>query len=220
MLARIFEAVHDAVALVLPVACTGCGAPDRSVCGQCRSRLVPEPRSRVLEDGTTIVSALRYEGVVRQCIIGLKENGRTDAARYLAPALAAAAEAALLANPQGDSLVLVCAVPSRRASFGARGYSPVSLLCRLGLGIRPRAVLAQRDGRVSQKSLGREGRTYNAGGAFAAVADVAGRRVMIVDDVVTTGATILDAARAIREAGGYVIAAAVVADTPLMREVG
>lgn len=215
----------DCLALVLPVDCAGCGAVDRSLCDLCRDRLNPDPRARVLGDGTILVSGLRYDGVARDCMIALKQRGRTDAADGLAPALAAAVSSAVAAAFAADRdqrsrqyPVLVCAVPSRAASTRSRGYSPVSLLCQRAIGIRPRALLRLREGGANQKTLGVAARLRNVDGALSAITPLDGRRVLIVDDVATTGATILDAARAIREAGGYVVAAVVVADTPLRND--
>ena len=89
------DALLDAWALVMPVECAGCEAPDRALCGVCSSSLVPLPTRRTTPGGLSVVTALRYEGMVRRVILSFKEQQRTDAAAHLAPALAAALRTAL-----------------------------------------------------------------------------------------------------------------------------
>ncbi|MEU9016312.1 phosphoribosyltransferase family protein [Actinomadura sp. NPDC048394] len=72
---------------------------------------------------------------------------------------------------------------------------------------------------ADQAGLGAKARRDNLSGALEAVgrAPLAGRRVVLVDDVITTGASLAEAARALRAAGADVVAAATVAATPLRR---
>ncbi|MES9535697.1 phosphoribosyltransferase family protein, partial [Actinomadura sp. NPDC000600] len=73
-------------------------------------------------------------------------------------------------------------------------------------------------GRVAdQAGLSAKERAANLKGAVEVRADVAGRRLVLVDDVVTTGASLAEAARALRAAGGEVTAAAAIAATPRHR---
>src|SRR4051812_44171553 len=86
-IARLTAAILDALAALSPVACAGCGTHDRSLCDTCRVAIEPNVTPRTLADGTTVFTALRYEGVARQALLALKESGRTDVARYLAASL-------------------------------------------------------------------------------------------------------------------------------------
>ena len=205
------ESVLDALALVLPVECAGCGAPDRSVCASCAAQLVPEPSSRRLPDGVTVFSGLEYDGVARAVILAFKEQGRSGLVRSLAPALAAALTmASASADLAGVELV---AVPGSRRARRRRGFDPVpALLSRAGLG-RARVFAAARP-HAAQKSLSLEQRAQNLGAVFELRAPVAGRRFVLVDDVVTSGATLVAAGAALRAAGAEVVAAVVVASTP------
>jgi ComF family protein len=203
------DALLDAFALLLPVACAGCGRPDRGICDACREGLRPEVSSRLLAPGLRVWSGLEYEGVVREVLLGLKRDGRVALAPVVAPALAAAVVAAC-PDPSG---IRVVAVPGTRAAFRRRGFDPVRvLLARAGLGSW-RVFAAARPHRA-QKLLGVGEREANLRGAFRVRRAVAGHRILIVDDVVTSGATLREAARALREAGAEVVAAAVVASTP------
>jgi ComF family protein len=202
------DSVRDAWALLMPVECAGCGSADRAVCPDCRRALLPEPVSRTTGSGLEVVTALRYEGVVRRVILSLKEQGRTDAARALSPALAAAVGLAV-----GPADIEVTAIPSSRAAYRRRGYDPVALLLR-GAGVRAVPVLRSVRATAHQKTLSATERAANLRGAFAARGSLAGRQFLLVDDVLTTGATLEEGRRAIVEAGGAVLGAATLAFTP------
>ena len=222
------EAALDALALLLPVECAGCGLPDRAVCADCRADLRPEPSARRLPDGTPVFSGLDYDGAVRAVILAFKENGRAELARVLAPALVAAVIEAgtaldrdvddgvdLRVGLSGAELraVEVVAVPGSRRARRRRGFDPVAaLVSRAGLD-RARVFAPARQ-HTAQKTLSIDERARNLDGVFDVTAAVAGRRFLLVDDVVTTGATLAAAAAALRSAGAEVVAAAVVASTP------
>jgi ComF family protein len=199
------DALLDAWAVLMPVECAGCGAPDRALCPACAASILPVPTPRVTAGGLRVVSALRYEGAVRRVILALKEQHRTDVAAALATPLAAVLAA--------SAPVELAPVPTSRAAYRRRGYDPVVLLLR-GAALRPSRVLAHARSTSRQKALGAHERAANLRGAFVARAPLAGRSFVLVDDVLTTGATLDEAARAIRAAGGEVVGAATLAFTP------
>lgn len=123
----------------------------------------------------------------------------------------------------GQGRVLLVPVPSARRSVAARGHDPTRRIALAaaaelrgeGLPVRVACVLRQRRKVADQAGLGAEGRRENMAGALEAVAGSGALpgsgRVVLVDDLLTTGASLAEAARAVTAAGGRVIGAAVVA---------
>ncbi|HEV7949373.1 MAG TPA: phosphoribosyltransferase family protein [Glaciihabitans sp.] len=195
------NALLDALAVVLPISCAGCGAPDRSICSGCLRQLVARPTQHTLPSGLLVTTALDYTGPARQAILALKENNRTDAVSALAAPLRTLLMPLVLPD------IELVAVPTSRSAWRRRGYDPVALLCRRA-GFPTHRVLTHRRRTRSQKSLGEEERALNLHCSMAARSPLTGRRFLLVDDVLTTGATLLEAARAINAANGEVVGAA------------
>ncbi|MFT4122659.1 MAG: phosphoribosyltransferase family protein [Microbacteriaceae bacterium] len=209
------EAALDALAVVLPVRCAGCGRADRALCGGCRAALAPRPAIEHRTPGGLLVRAAHeYGGVVRRVLLAYKEDGRTVLARELAVPLAALLAPALLAPgpvPPGPGVV-IAAVPSSAAARRRRGFEPVPTLLRAA-GYRSPRLLVVAPG-PQQKGLGLAERARARSGAMRARRPLAGIPVLLVDDVVTTGASLDEAARAVRAAGGTVAGAVALASTP------
>lgn len=208
----------DLLALALPVACAGCGRDGRVLCAPCRTALTGPARFRAVpENGPslTVTSGLGYEGVARTVVLAYKNGGRTDLARPLARALRGAVLAAL-APVDADGVLLV-PMPRTTRSARERGYDPTTRLLRVARLPSTRLLAPVRRG-LDQAALDRMGRFQNAAGSMRAIRGCAGRPVLLVDDVVTTGATLLEAARAVRAGGGTVVGAATVASTSRWRE--
>ncbi|TDS74815.1 ComF family protein [Amnibacterium kyonggiense] len=196
---------------MLPIDCAGCGTAGPALCPACRLRLRPEPSVREV-GALAVVSALPYAGAVQPVVVAFKNEGRTGLAPPLASALRAAVSAAV-AGVDGDGLLLVPMARTRRSAV-ERGYDPVRLLLRrAGLPRTDALRLVRRP--QDQLRLGREERFANLRGGMSARVPLAGRRVLLVDDVVTTGATLTEAARCVAAAGGFVVGAATLASTPL-----
>ena len=217
------EALLDALAVLLPVSCVGCGVPDRAVCASCATELVPRVRCWRLPGGLPVWAALENSGVVAASIRALKDDGRTELLGGLAPALHAAVRACL-ANTPGPlpASVRLVSIPPSAAAFRRRGFRPVDALLATG---RPRlrsSPMLRAAGAVrgDQRRLGREARSRNVMGSFRVRARLppGGCDVLLVDDVLTTGATLVEAAGVLRAAGIRVLGAAVLARTPRRSE--
>ncbi|WP_374978173.1 phosphoribosyltransferase family protein [Microbacterium trichothecenolyticum] len=203
------EACADALALLLPVSCAGCDEPDVALCERCVLALAPDPRQQVIEvhgGAVTVWSGIPFEGVAARVLRAIKEDGRTSLAAALAPALTAALARA------GAADAVPVPMPTSRGAYRRRGYRVPDLLVRR-TGRRPRRLLRYARRTSDQRGLDRDARARNVAHSLAAV-DAAGLRVVVVDDVVTTGASLAEAVRALRAAGADVVAAVAVAATP------
>lgn len=216
--------------LVVGSACVGCTRPGRMLCGACRALLPTVPRVRWPQPTPPGLvppwSMADYDGAVRAMVVGHKDRGQFAFRGVLAGLLAAAVRGA--APPLGEPLVLV-PVPSRPGSSRRRGYDPMGTLVRLAVaGLRaeghdataaPLLVSSRRV--VDQAGLSASRRASNLAGSMSCpsphLARLARRRararVVICDDVLTTGATAAEAQRALRAVGLDPIAIATVAAT-------
>jgi predicted amidophosphoribosyltransferase len=204
----VIAALSDALALILPVDCAGCGAWDIALCETCAGVLAtPTPRRHVLVSGLAVHAAFDFADRPARALRALKEEGRTSLVRPLAAALAVTARVGF---PE-DGVVFV-PMPTSAPAFRRRGHRVVeAILARSGLPALAalRRIRTTRD----QRELGRAERAQNVAGSLRARRRLDGLRVVVVDDVVTTGASVEEAARALREAGADVRGVACVAHT-------
>ncbi|MFD0528513.1 ComF family protein [Kitasatospora arboriphila] len=160
-----------------------------------------------------LYAAAPYAGPVRHLLIAHKERGALRLARPLGAALAAAVRSAAEAGaPGAPGALLLVPVPSARRAVRARGHDPMLRLARaaareLSRSGRPAlAAAALRHVRpvADQAGLSAAERHRNLHGALAVpprrAALLSGRRLVLVDDLVTTGASLAEAARALRAA--------------------
>jgi predicted amidophosphoribosyltransferase len=235
------SAVAAVLELLLPTKCAGCDRPDgaetriRGLCPDCVAtlrRATPVEWSLWSPHLPGDVGVLRafaagaYDGVFRTALLSYKEHGRLCLRRELGGCLAVSALAAARLTPtlRPDTGLLLVPVPSAVATQRARGHDPVGRMARIavqqlragGLPIAVIAVLRQARAVADQSGLDVAERQANLTGALIVTnpAKVCGRRVVVVDDIVTTGATALEAARALTAAGAVVSAVACVAATP------
>ncbi len=207
--------LRDLLDLVLPSACAACGVPGSDLCPGCTLSLAEEPEVR-RTPGLCVGVAGPYGGAARDAVVAHKERGRLPLARPLGGALAAAVAALEVPGP----LVLV-PVPSTRAAVRARGHdharrlarSAAAALTACGLPAVAVPLLVHVRAVADQGGLDAGARADNLHGALGCRSRPRGALV-VVDDVLTTGATVREAVRALRAAGGDVVGAAVVAAVP------
>jgi predicted amidophosphoribosyltransferase len=214
--------------LVLPVECAGCGEPERGLCPVCCDLLAGPAVPLAGPAGLAAWTVGRYEGALARAVPAWKDRGRLDLTRPLARALARSVEAVLATEiPAEPGPVCLVPVPSSRGAVRARGQDVMAELARQAARspgpVPVVAVPALRVARVlsDQSGLGAGQRRRNVAGAFAvrrrAAGSVRGRSCVVVDDVLTTGASAGEAARALRAAGAGVLGVATVCATPLRR---
>lgn len=211
--ALLAQALAGTVDLVLPRACAGCDEPGGQLCAQCGQRLAGGRPQRVTPDPyppglPRTYAATGYDDVLRGLLVGHKERGRLGLVRPLGVLLASA----VLEMRPGE--VVLVPVPSSRAAVRARGHDHALRLARSAArtaGLEAAPLLRATRAVADQAGLDAVGRAANLAGALAARRPLDGLAVVVVDDIVTTGATLVEAARALRAGGARVRGAAVVA---------
>ncbi|WP_232248461.1 ComF family protein [Streptacidiphilus rugosus] len=216
-----------ALDLLLPACCVGCGLGHAQLCGPCRALLEgAEPHlARPLRPPPglpEVYAALPYDGTVRQALLAHKERGALRLAPALGHALARAVRAAVPLDPGHAAPLLLVPMPSTARATRARGHDPTTRLARAaartlrGSHVPARVLPVLRHARAvaDQAGLDAAARRRNLRGALRVdrpCRELRSGHVLVVDDLVTTGASLADAARALSEAGADVLAAAVVA---------
>ena len=232
------SSLRDAWAdLVLGSTCVGCGRPGRLLCRPCDAALPRE--ARPAWPSPTPVGLVPpfatgpYDGTLKQLVIGLKEHRLLALRQPLGRLLATAVEAAL-ADVRGP--VALVPVPSRPSSVRQRALDSTYDVTAVAAG-RLRAagrdatvvrLLRTRPGLRDQAGLGAAARAANlagsmtcpGGGLVRMARRRAGARIVVCDDVVTTGATAREAQRALQAVGLQVVAVAAVAATRRRTEDG
>lgn len=228
MLCHIAAFVRQAQAAALhlgwPVQCVGCGVVcGEPICGPCTAACVPNMgcRCRFCDDASAQtpcarcrartarpVSAARgaflYQGPIKSAILAGKHRGEEGLWSHLAALMAADTQAQSLLR-QGRLLVPIPLAPARRWQ---RGYNPSAQLARAlasRSGLEVAHVLRRKPGAKPQSRLSAKERCDAIQNAFdvtgAAAKRVGGNTVVLVDDVITTGATLHAAAQALKAAG-------------------
>lgn len=188
------------LAFITPPWCACCGTPfahdmgTGALCGAC---LAEPPRF------ASARAALAYGGPARDVILGLKHGDRLHLARLMGRAMQRVGSELL--DPAGRPLLVP--VPLHWTRLVRRGANQAALLTKAIGRLSGAEVALFALSRVkptpSSRGLGRQARARNVRGVFRVVdkAAVRGRRIIIIDDVLTTGATVEACARVLRRAG-------------------
>jgi len=168
-----------------------------------------------------VAASGEHSGVLRLTIVAWKEEGRTSLLRPLVHLLAASV-VEVMSDAAGP--VVLVPVPTSRRSRLARGADVVDQLARgaagllreAGADVTVRQALRVARRTADQSGLGARDRARNLDGAFTlrSAVGLADRDIVVVDDIVTTGATLGEAVRALRVAGHHPIGAATMAHRP------
>lgn len=201
--------------LVLPLECGGCGAPRMRWCQTCATALqlaadqphLATPRN---DPGVPVFALGRYAGPRRAAIVALKEHGRTDLVAPLALALALGVHR-LLAWGMVELPLTIVPAPTRRSAARRRGGDPVTKVATVAMARHPAitVVPALRMKALVRDSVGLDSGNRERNVAGRVVLTARPRRdaaVLLVDDIVTTGATARESVRVL-QAGGVRVAA-------------
>lgn len=193
----------DALDVLWPVQCASCGRAATNLCEECLAEWPPKPRS--LHDLPLIVLG-DYSGGLRDAVLASKEQGNASVTKKLGLRLATGC-------PAADAVAIV---PPSASGLRKRGFHAVTRLARViarQKGVRAFHLRFAIGDAVQQKRLGKEAREV-ANRTMSLSRQLRGQRVVVVDDVVTTGATVIAASNAVTEAGGIVVGILAVAHTP------
>lgn len=207
-----------AVDLIFPPVCAGCGKLGTSWCDACHQKVVHLPESVCDVCGKPEANAsvcLMCQGTrppfakmrswavfkppLQNALHSLKYRRNIGLGQSLANVLDAQIK------KLGWQIDTVIPIPLSKQRFGERGYNQVAVFAYPLACMNQWQYVASGLQRVrntrSQVGLSRDQRRENVSGAFEATMDLTGNRVLLLDDVITTGATTADAARALRKAG-------------------
>lgn len=193
--------------LLLPTRCPGCGDPGPAPCPSCQARLRPPPHLPAPPGLDSVGALTSYEGPGRAIVTAWKYRSHRDGLRWVASRLAEVVPC---------RIEVVTWVPTTAARRRQRGLDQAEVLARAvagALGLPVHRLLRRLDA-VPQTGLSRSHRLAGPQFAPAGWRRADGRRVLVVDDVVTTGATLSSAARCLRGAGAAAVHAVAVARTP------
>jgi ComF family protein len=209
------SAFEELLDIFLPSQCALCQRPPSVICTDCLKSF--EGKSRAVQRAHLRGTSLfEFDERSAKLIADFKENGQFAIALKLIDHLLneSLRDALLAMAPE----VLV-AVPSSTKSFAKRGFVPAQVIANrfarnLGLRATSKALWLNRVA-SDQAGLDQESRAENLVGAMKASVALSGKRVLLVDDIVTTGSSLVEAARAASVVGAQVVGFATLAETIL-----
>jgi predicted amidophosphoribosyltransferase len=217
--------------LLLGASCHGCGQPWWGICPLCRQQVasrrpflttpVPCP------DGfpVTVTSSI-YDPILRRLISAHKERQALALTSFLAERLALSVHGLLASEPFAvhTSRIVLVPIPSAAGAVRRRGFDATASMARLAArrlrvrySVTVRSALTQRRRVADQAGLDAAARHENLAGAFRLRRPISTGAAVLVDDLVTTGSSLTEAARVLRAAKIPVFGAATVAATVRVR---
>ena len=189
--------------LIFPSRCAICDCSGSNLCDACRKVFWIEPKEFNLP-GLAVFSATNYKEETSKLLVALKEKGQSALVSELATML----EPILKKIPTSESTVFLVPAPSRPGNFAKRGFTPMLLLAKAISNRQPRlnvlnALSFSREVK-DQVGLSANQRIANLAESMRVNQQVSGKICYLLDDVVTTGATALEAARVLRNGGATV----------------
>jgi ComF family protein len=194
---------YSLIDLVFPSRCAVCDCSGKNLCDSCRNLICLEPQEFNLE-GLTVQAATKYTDEISKLLVALKEKGQSALVSDLATML----DLVIEKLPSSESVVFLVPAPSRLENFSKRGFHPMLLLAQ-AISTRNNQLTVLNALRFARKvqdqvGLSAEQRIANLAFSMRLNQQVAGKICYLLDDVVTTGATALEAARVLRLGGATV----------------
>jgi len=194
---------YSLIDLIFPSRCAICDSSGRNLCDACRELIWMEPLEFEFP-GLAVFTVTKYSDETSKLLVALKEKGQSALVTELATML----EPVLRKIPSSESTVFLVPAPSRPANFAKRGFTPMLLLAQAISKRNPRlkvlnALNFSRDVK-DQVGLSANERIANLAMSMRLNQQVSGKVCYLLDDVVTTGATALEAARVLRIGGATV----------------
>lgn len=227
--------VHWTIDTIFPRYCVGCGASDWAICDNCRQLVIEIKQQQCIKCRAiskmgatcpkcrptvpikqTIVALQFGDGPVREAMHWLKYHGRRDVLSALLPFLIDNVGVATVLRGLSKSDAIIVPVPLHRHRLWWRGFNQSALIARAlksQYQLPMLDVLIRRSFRHTQSGLHRAERAQNVGQAFVVQKpdSIKGKTVILVDDIVTTGATLIACADVLKKAGAKFIIAVVLA---------
>jgi competence protein ComFC len=191
--------------------CAGCDRVGPVLCRTCRFALAAPA---ALPRSGDVIAALPFAGRPREVILGFKYGNRRQLGHHIAGLLV---NRLLRAGVRPGDIDVVTWAPTSRKRRRHRGFDQAELVARrvaAQLGVPCRRLLEREGDDTPQTGRDRASRLH--GPVFRASPRAAGERVLVVDDVVTTGATLRSAADALHRAGASSVVRAALATTPAL----
>lgn len=200
------------VELVLPRRCAGCGKAGERLCRQCRKLLAQPPRRIAPKAGVLapVYACGGYGGPHREVILEMKERNNRAIRPYIAAVVRAAVET-LQARGEFSHRVVLVPAPTRARSARLRGGDPMTQLC-LGSGFPVIEAVRLAPAMPDQSALNRDDRLHNVRGNVQLLRELPpGVEIVVIDDVLTTGATLAATVDTLIYAGAAVAGCVVLA---------
>jgi ComF family protein len=209
------SAFAELLDIFLPSQCALCQRLPSVICAECLKSF--EGNSRSVQRGELCGTSLFvFDERSSKLIADFKEKGQFAIANLLIDHLVNGSFRETLLEMEAEALV---AVPSSLKSFAKRGFVPAQVIANrlartLGLQTTSKGLWLTRTAN-DQAGLDQEARAENLVGAMKASIALSGKRVLLVDDIVTTGSSMIEAARAASVVGAQVVGFVTLAETIL-----
>lgn len=209
--------------LLYPIRCPVCGEfvhPEEGFCGKCTEKLVRYDGDHAISGAEGFLAPFEYTPAVKPAIMLMKDGIGGNAPYAFGGALAEL----ILSKRISERIDMIVPTPMYRSDVRKRGFNQAELIARelgirLNIAVRSDIVIKVRE-TLPQKTLDREHRQVNLRGAFSLTSaeDVRGRKILLLDDVCTTGSTLAELTGLLKDNGVAEVWCAACCKTPDRKE--